>query len=156
MAGAGEDRLVALLERLVAACERLADQAVASDPPGRRGGRKPRPAGEAAVSPADAGADSTAGDLRLPAEVGTAEAAELLGVSKDTLLEYKKKGLLPFRNLAPPGSTKPMFMFPLDAVVKLRTTYQTEEPAPDVPHEPPRRVMKGRRQFKHLILDEES
>lgn len=89
----------------------------------------------------------------LPGEVSTAEASEILGVSKDTLLEYKRKGLLPFRNLAPPGSTKPIYMLPLDAVVQLRTTYQTEEPAPAVPHEPPRQGAKGRGQFKHLIID---
>jgi hypothetical protein len=90
----------------------------------------------------------------LPEEVGTARAAALLGVSRDTVLEYRRKGLLPFRDLAPPGSSKPSYLFPLDAVVKLRTAYQTEEPAQDLPHEPRRRTVKGRRQFKHLIIDE--
>ena len=110
---------------------------------GQEGGHAaPRPGGPA--------------ESRLPREVSTAEASEILGVSKDTLLEYKRKGLLPFRNLAPPGSTKPVYMFPLDAVVQLRTTYQTEEPAPAVPHEPPRQGAKGRGQFKHLIIDEDA
>ena len=89
----------------------------------------------------------------LPEEVGTAQAARILGVSKDTVLAYREKGLLPFRNLAPPGSTKPVYLFPLEAVVKLRTTYPTEQPASPVQAEPTRRHVKGQRKYKHLDLD---
>src|SRR4051794_28066188 len=78
--------------------------------------------------------------LQLPREVGTAQAGKILGVGKDTVLNYKKKGLLPYRDAAPPGSTRSNFKYPLDAVVKLRTTYQTDDPAPEVPREAPRRV----------------
>jgi hypothetical protein len=90
----------------------------------------------------------------LPAEVGTAQAAKILGVSKDTVLAYRAKGILPFRNLAPPGSTKPAYMFPLAAVVKLRTTYEEEQPPFRVQAEPSRRRVKGRQKYKHLDLDD--
>jgi len=87
---------------------------------------------------------------QLPEEVSTVQAADILGVSKDTVLAYRQKGLLPFRDLAPPGSTKPIYMFPLEAVVKFRTTYQTEQPAPRQQNMPPRRRVKGERRYKHL------
>lgn len=93
--------------------------------------------------------------LQLPPEVSTAQAAKILGVGKDRVLAYKKKGLLPYRDIASPGSTRPIYKFPLDAVVKMRTTYQTDEPAPEVPREVPRRAVKGQRKYKHLILDDE-
>lgn len=92
----------------------------------------------------------------LPQEVTTAQAAEILGVSKDTVLVYRARGLLPARNIAPPGSTKPIYMFPRDAVVSIRTTYDTEQPAPSQPREPTRRRMKGENKYKHLRLDEEA
>jgi hypothetical protein len=89
----------------------------------------------------------------LPAEVSTAQAAEILGVSKDTVLAYRQKGLLPFRDTAPPGSSKPAYLYPMKAVVKLRTGYQTEQAAPTVPAESPRRQVKGERKYKHLDVD---
>lgn len=91
--------------------------------------------------------------LQLPQEISTAQAAEVLGVSKDTVLLYREKGLLPYRNAAPPGSTKPIYLYPLDAVVKMRTAYQTDEPAPRRQSEPPRRRAKGEHRYKHLDLD---
>jgi hypothetical protein len=48
----------------------------------------------------------------LPQEVGTGQAAKILGVSKDTVLEYRARGVLPFRNTAPPGSVSPKFSLP--------------------------------------------
>jgi hypothetical protein len=63
--------------------------------------------------------------------------------------------LLPFRDLAPPGSSKPIYMYPLEAVVRLRTTYQTQEQVAPVPSDAPRRRAKGRREFKHVILDDD-
>lgn len=152
MDGLDADRLVNLLQRLVAACERIAGH-VSCDPAVSGGGRRARPAaadtGPAVEAPASVDA------LRLPVEVSTAQAAEILGVSKDTVLEYKRKGLIPYRDLAPPGSTKPVFMYPLDAVVGLRTSYQTDAPAPEVPREPSRRSVKGRRKFKHLVINDD-
>jgi hypothetical protein len=157
MVGLDADRLMALLDRLVAACERIADLSEAARPGGRKR-RRGSPGAPVEVEPVAVHEveGGSPGNPQLPAEVGTARAAEILGVSKDTVLEYKRKGLLPFRDLAPPGSTKPIYMYPLDAVVRLRTTYQTEEQADNVPRDPPRRRVKGRREFKHLILDEEA
>jgi excisionase family DNA binding protein len=88
----------------------------------------------------------------LPREVSTEEAAVILGVSKDTVLKLRSSGLLPFRNAAPPGSTRPAYRFPLEAVVRLRTTYDTEEPTPNFPKERPRRAGK-RRLYKHIDYD---
>lgn len=152
MNGVDGDQLVSLLQRLVAACERIASH-VSSEPPTAGGGRKARPAAAATGPAVDAPASVDA--LQLPAEVSTAQAAEILGVSKDTVLEYKRKGLIPYRDLAPPGSTKPVFAYPLDAVVELRTSYQTDEPATKVPREPSRRSVKGRRKFKHLVINDD-
>src|SRR5215472_5208034 len=87
-----------------------------------------------------------AGPGRVPVclpEVRTPEAAKILGVSKDTVLKLREAGVLPFRNAAPPGSTRPVFRFPLDAVLKLRGGYHTEVPAPRGPKAPPRRRAAG-------------
>jgi hypothetical protein len=97
-------------------------------------------------------ADQPAG-ATLPDEVGTGQAAKLLGVSKDTVLAYREKGLLPFRDLAPPGSSRPDYRYPLTAVLELRTRYEVAEPPPaPAPKEPPRRREKGARKYKHLDL----
>lgn len=89
----------------------------------------------------------------LPREVSTEEAAIILGVSKDTVLKLRSSGVLPFRNAAPPGSTRPAYRFPLEAVVKLRMTYDTEEQTPDFPKEGPRRVGKEAVQAHRLRLN---
>jgi hypothetical protein len=97
--------------------------------------------------------EGTPGQLAvLPEEVSTAEAAGILGVSVDTVLAYRAKGLLPSRNLAPPGRTKPLYAFLLADVMKLRTSYELEAPDDTRRPEPPRRRVKGRRKFKHLDL----
>jgi hypothetical protein len=158
MTGPEADRLLVLLERLVGACERIAARSEAANTGGgKRGRRAARLTGEVESGASGETCDEQAGDeLHLPGEVGTARAAEILGVSKDTVLAYREKGILPFRDLAPPGSTKPVYMFPVDAVVRLRTTYQTEGPAPAVPREPHRRKVSGRRKYKHLVIDDEA
>lgn len=148
MTGLDADRLTALLERLVTACEQVAAHFAAAGPASGRGGRSARPGGEAGAAEPGAAAGP-----QLPPEVGTARAAEVLGVSKDTVLLYREKGLLPYRDIAPPGSTKPIYMYPLDAVVKMRTAYQTDQPAPRQQKEQPRRRLKGERRYKHLDLD---
>jgi hypothetical protein len=89
-----------------------------------------------------------------PKEVGTADAAKILGVSKDTVLKLRDAGLLPYRNAAPPGGARPMFRFPLDAVLELRNGYRTEEPVPRQQAEPPRRRVRGKRKYKHLQLED--
>jgi excisionase family DNA binding protein len=86
-------------------------------------------------------------------EVSTADAAKILGVSKDTVLRLQTAGELPFRNAAPPGG-RPVFRFPLEAVLKLRHGYQTEEPRMDFQKDPPRRPAKGKKKYKHLQVDD--
>jgi hypothetical protein len=137
-----------LLERLTAAAERIVQLLETQSQHG------PSAAEVAVPQPQHSGPQETTPlPINLPEEVSTAQAARILGVSKDTVLAYREKGLLPFRNLAPPGSTKPVYVFPLEAVVKLRTTYQTEQPASPVQAEPTRRRVKGPRKYKHLDLD---
>lgn len=98
--------------------------------------------------------EPAAGGDALPEEVTTAAAAKLLGVSKDTVLKYRERGLLRFRDLAPPGSSRPNFVYPLAAVLELRTGYETESPAPPRPAEPRRQRVKGQRRYKHLDIDD--
>jgi hypothetical protein len=90
----------------------------------------------------------------LPKEVSTEQAARILGCSKDTVLKLKKAGLLEWRNAAPPGGARPIFRYTLTSVVKLRTTYEVDEPPTRAPKEPTRRRAKARPQFKHLSLDD--
>lgn len=85
-----------------------------------------------------------------PQEVGTAGAAEILGVSKDTVLKLKGAGLLEYRNTAPPGSSRPVYAFTLRSVMELRTSYERDEPEVRRPVEPLRRRVKGQRKYKHL------
>lgn len=92
-------------------------------------------------------------DVEPPKEVGTAEAADILGVSKDTVLKLKAAGLLEYRNTAPPESSRPVFAFTLRSVMELRTAYTRDELVPRRPKEPPRRGIKGRRKYKHLNID---
>jgi hypothetical protein len=89
----------------------------------------------------------------LPRELSTEEAAIILGQSKDTVLKLRSEGVLPFRNAAPPGSSRPVYRFPLEAVVKLRTTYETDEPTPRMPKQPGRRQAKGKRKYKYIDYD---
>jgi hypothetical protein len=98
---------------------------------------------------------SAVDENELPKEVSTAEAARILGVSKDTVLKWKAAGLLEYRNLAPPTSSRGVFRFLLASVMELRKGYQTDFPAPPTPHQPQRRrVRQGKQpQFKHLRLD---
>jgi hypothetical protein len=91
----------------------------------------------------------------LPREVSTEEAATILGLSKDTVLKLRAAGLLEFRNAAPPGSSRPVYRFLLESVVRLRTSYETDEPTPRLPKEPPRRRLRsGEKKYKHVKLDD--
>jgi hypothetical protein len=88
------------------------------------------------------------------AEIGTLAAAKVLGVSKDTVLKLREAGLLPYRNAAPPGSSRPLYRFPLQAVLEIRTRYDVAEPpAAAAPQEPQRRRVKGAKKYKHLTID---
>src|SRR5262249_8387409 len=75
----------------------------------------------------------------LPAEASTKEAALILGCSKDTVLTYKEGGLLEWRDIAPPGSSRPVYRFALPSVLALRSSYNVDEPLPCRPPEPQRR-----------------
>lgn len=77
----------------------------------------------------------------------------ILGVSKDTVLKLRAAGLLEFRNAAPPGSSRPVYRYPLESVVRLRTGYETDDLTPAVPRERPRRVARGKRLYKHIDYD---
>jgi hypothetical protein len=90
----------------------------------------------------------------LPKEVSTAEAASILGVSKDTVLKLKAAGLLEYRNTAPPDSFRPVFAFSLRSVLELRTRYERDTPLPRHPKEPTRKAVRGKGRYKHLDLDD--
>ena len=91
----------------------------------------------------------------LPKEVSTEEAATILGLSKDTVLKLRAAGLLEFRNAAPPGSSRPVYRFLLESVVRLRTSYETDEPTPKMPREPRRgRVTPQSKKYKHVKLED--
>jgi hypothetical protein len=89
----------------------------------------------------------------VPEEVGTERAAEILRCSKDTVLRYKDTGLLEYRNIAPPGSSRPVFAFSLESVITLRTSYERDEPVARLPKEPQRRRVTDERKYKHLRID---
>jgi hypothetical protein len=86
----------------------------------------------------------------LPEEVSTDEARRILRVTKDTVLKYRESGLLPYRNAAPPGSSRAVYRFPLASVLELRTSYTFAEPAAATPKESPRRRAKRQPKYKHL------
>jgi hypothetical protein len=104
--------------------------------------------------PGAVGGETSEAFVEPPQEVGTAKAAEILGVSKDTVLKLKGAGLLEYRNTAPPGSSRPVYAFTLRSVMELRTSYERDEPLPPRPPEPPNRRAKGQRRYKHLNLDD--
>jgi excisionase family DNA binding protein len=90
----------------------------------------------------------------LPKEISTAEAAKILGVSKDTVLKLKQAGLLEYRTAGPPGSSRVVYRFLLASVMEFRTSYQADVPIPQIPSQPSRRQVRGRQQvFKHLRLE---
>lgn len=93
--------------------------------------------------------------MGLPKEVSTAEAARILGVSKDTVLKLKAKGLLEYRIASPPGSCRPVFRFLLQSVLRLRTGYEADEPTPGFPRESARRHAVPRiKKYKHVKLED--
>ena len=58
-----------------------------------------------------------------------------------------------YRNMAPP-SIRQVFAYSLESVLRLRTTYETDEPTPRLPKEPNRRRVKGVRKYKHLRIED--
>ena len=89
----------------------------------------------------------------LPQEVSTQRAADILGVTKDTVLKYRESRLLPYRDIAPPGSSRAIYRFPLESVLNLRPSYTFAEPETAAsPKQPLRRRAKAERKYKHLNL----
>jgi hypothetical protein len=70
-------------------------------------------------------------------------------------LKLREEGLLPYRNAAPPICTRPVSRFLLEAVLKLRTDYQTEKPNQPMRTETQRRRVKGASGYKHLKLGDD-
>jgi len=89
-----------------------------------------------------------------PAEVSAKEAGRILGCSKDTVLKFKDAGLLEYRNLASPNSSRSRYRFRRESAEKLRTEYQIDLQTPPTPKEPRRRRVRESRpnEFKHLRL----
>jgi hypothetical protein len=85
-------------------------------------------------------------------EVTSKQAAQILGCSKDTVFAYKEAGMLEWRNLAPPASSRPTYRFSLQSVLALRNTYVVEEDLPTAPTESPRRQVRKQKKYKHLDL----
>ncbi len=89
----------------------------------------------------------------MPKEVSTEEAAKILGLTKDTVLKFRAAGLLQYRNTAPPGSSRPVYRFLLESVLKLRTSYEMADSTPQSPRQPQRRVTGGKRRYKFIDYD---
>jgi hypothetical protein len=95
--------------------------------------------------------------LDLPPEVSLAEAASIANCDKKTIIRYMRDGLLEWRNIAPPSSSRPTYRVKLASVIALRTNYQQGNPqhgrhVDDPPSKapPPRGRAPGRHQFKHI------
>ena len=92
--------------------------------------------------------------LYLPEEVSLKQAAEILGVSKDTVLKLKNEGVLQVRNAAPPTSSRPVYRFKLESVTAYRTAYVQEVPSSRRRTEPKRHTSKTCKQFRHFHHDD--
>jgi excisionase family DNA binding protein len=90
----------------------------------------------------------------LPVEVSTKEAAMILGCSKDTVIKFLQAGSLPFRNNASPGSSKPVYRFPMKDVLGLRTNYARAEPPAPVQEGERRKRIKTAYKFRCLDFDD--
>ena len=88
-------------------------------------------------------------------EVTTKEAAEILGVSKDTVLRLKKAGHLEYRDAATPGSSRSTFRFPLTSVLKIRTSYTTDIPPGKFRREENRHPSKSRNKTKYIRVSDD-
>ena len=96
--------------------------------------------------------DTLASMNDLPREVCTAVAAEILGVSKDTVLRLKRAGLLEYRDAAVPGSSRPLYRFTLASVTELRTSYTRDVPEAPKRRKQARRRVKRRKQSKYIRI----
>jgi hypothetical protein len=86
----------------------------------------------------------------LPTELSTEEVAQVLGCSKDTVLKLKQDGMLEYRNVAPPTSSRPVYRFTFESVRALRTSYSRDVPEIAGSQDSVRRSRRQKRQFKHF------
>lgn len=83
--------------------------------------------------------------LDLPKELSLSQAAELLGVDKKTVARYIRDGVLEWRNIAPPSSSRPTFRIKLESALRFRTRYTTD---PKQPESRPRRLPKATQPYQ--------
>ena len=99
-------------------------------------------------SPSGSRMDDILGSL--PTELSTEEVAQVLGCSKDTVLKLKQDGMLEYRNVAPPTSSRPVYRFTFESVRALRTSYSRDVPEIAGSQDSVRRSRRQKRQFKHF------
>lgn len=91
------------------------------------------------------------GDLELPPELSLAEAAEVLGVDKKTVIRYMHDGVLEWRNIAPPSSSRPTFRIKLESALKLRTHYTSEPEQPREHARKPRVTQRYQSRYVRIV-----
>ena len=92
--------------------------------------------------------------LNLPREVSTAEAAQILGCDRKTVQKYIHTGLLEWRDIAPPTSSRPEFRIKLDSVLAIRSSYRTTPfPRSTSTSTPRRSTASSAAASKHIVLD---
>ena len=117
----------------------------------------------AAVQPAEQQPDAEQlgliDGLALPQEVSLADAAIIANCDKKTIIRYMQDGLLEWRNIAPPSSSRPTYRLKLASVVALRTAYHRETPVRNHHVDDPASRMRPlpkapptHQQFKHIRL----
>ena len=98
-------------------------------------------------------------EANLPKEVSTNEAAQILGCDKKTVLKYIDQGLLEWRDMSPPSSTRPTYRLKLDSVLRLRNSYRVGGTNPDVrqtTRHKTRCMQRLRYQPKHITMKSDS
>ena len=86
-----------------------------------------------------------------PPEIPLAQAASILGVDRKTVVKYLNAGLLEWRDIAPPGSSRPAFRLKLESVTRMRTSYRTG-PIRPMAAGGGRPLGPSRREFRHFTL----
>jgi hypothetical protein len=92
------------------------------------GGKSPvDTAPSAIIEPNNAG--HAANDLDLPPEVSLSDAARIANCDKKTIIRYLKDGVLEWRDIAPPSSSRPTYRIKLASLLALRTSYRSGHPS---------------------------
>jgi hypothetical protein len=87
-----------------------------------------------------------------PPEVGVGEAAKLLDVDAKTVRRYIADGVLPYRNIAPPSSSRTAYRLRLADVMAMRMSYRIDQPAETPLAKPCRRAAAAPTTFKHITM----